>query len=111
MSFRAITPFPVFILIALCGASSGRADVRRGEQFAATWCSVCHAVKPGQSSADLKAPGFPALADNPSTNEASLRASLGTTPHWTMPKFKLRSGDLQDVTDYILSLKSKPQNH
>jgi cytochrome c2 len=106
MSIRAnICASLAVILIALCGSGTGRADSRRGEWFAEKWCSECHAVKPDQSSTNPSAPRFSDVAANPSISDASLRAFLGTTPHWSMPKLKLKSNDLNDVIGYILSLR------
>jgi mono/diheme cytochrome c family protein len=107
MSIRAITcGFLAVILIASGETGSGRADSRRGEWFAEKWCSQCHAMNPNQISANPAAPRFSDLAANPSISDASLRAFLNTTPHWSMPKFKLKSNDLNDVIGYILSPRS-----
>jgi hypothetical protein len=107
MSIRANTcGFLAVILIVSGGTSSGRADSRRGEWFAEKWCSQCHAIRSDQISANPSAPRFSDLAANPSISDASLRAFLRTTPHWSMPKLKLKSNDLNDVIGYILSPRS-----
>jgi len=36
----------------------------------------------------------------------SLTVSLRRTPHWTMPKIKLKPADINDVVSYILSLRN-----
>ncbi len=92
-------------LIATSGASGARADAPRGERFAAQWCSVCHAVTPGQASPRPGAPRFADIAANPSTTDASLRGFLDSTPHMAMPKLKLTPRDQDDVIAYILSLR------
>jgi mono/diheme cytochrome c family protein len=98
--------FLAIILMASGVTSSGRADSRRGEWFAEKWCSQCHAINPNQISANPSAPRFSDLAASPAISDASLRAFLRTTPHWSMPKLKLKSNDLNDVIGYILSLRS-----
>ena len=90
------------VAAAFCGAT---ADIYRGEQFAEKWCAVCHALKPNQASSDLSAPPFAAVAADPTANAAALRGFINTTPHKSMPKFKLQTRDMDDVIDYILSLR------
>jgi mono/diheme cytochrome c family protein len=87
------------------GSSMARSSAQRGEQFSERWCSQCRGVKPNQTSPYPAAPSFSDLADNPSTTRHSLTVSLRTTPHWTMPKIKPKSADIDDVVSYILSLR------
>jgi mono/diheme cytochrome c family protein len=94
-------------LIAFYGVGSGSADDRRGEWFAGKWCSACHAVAPNQASPRPSAPAFSDVAADPSVNEASLRIFLRSTPHQSMPKFKLTPKDTDDVIGYILSLRRR----
>ena len=35
----------------------------------------------------------------------SLTVALQTTPHWAMPKIKPKSADINDVVNYILTLR------
>lgn len=93
-------------LLAASGASDARADaLGGGARFAAQWCSVCHAVKPGQASPRPGIPRFADVAADPSTTDASLRRFLDSTPHMAMLKLKLTPRDQDDVIAYILSLR------
>ena len=89
-----------------CSGVAG-ADARHGQEYSERWCSQCHGVQSGQASPDPKAPSFSDLATNPSTTRHSLTVSLRTTPHWTMPKIKPKSADINDVVSYILSLRTR----
>ena len=97
----------VGVLILSLGFSGvAGADARRGEHFSERWCSQCHGVRPGQASPNTKAPSFSDLAASPATTRDSLTVSLRRTPHWTMPKIKLKPADTNDVVSYILSLRN-----
>jgi mono/diheme cytochrome c family protein len=99
----------VAVVILSFGFSDvAEADARRGERFSERWCSQCHGVRQGQESPYAKAPSFSDLAASPATTRDSLSISLRTTPHWTMPKIKLKSADINDVVSYILSLRNRP---
>lgn len=90
-----------------CLAGAAQASPSRGEVLARRWCVECHAITPGQQSPNSKAPAFPAIAKEPSATEYSLRVFL-KTPHATMPNFKIEPGDINDLVDYIRSLKKQP---
>lgn len=82
-------------------------DVSAGRNLALQWCSNCHVVAKGQAQAATdSAPSFFAVANDPSTTEAGLRAFLGT-PHPTMPNIALSRDETTDLIDYILSLKGQ----
>jgi mono/diheme cytochrome c family protein len=104
---NTVTLLLVAIVILYFGFSGvAGADARRGEHFSERWCSQCHGVRSGQASPYASAPSFSDLAANPATTRDSLIVSLRTTPHWTMPKIKLKSADINDVVSYILSLRN-----
>lgn len=95
---------------ALCSMLAAAGDTwaasPRGEMLSESWCSQCHAVKPGRSSANPDAPAFLDVAAEPSITEYSLRVFL-KTPHSTMPNIMMKSEDMDDIVSYILSLKPR----
>jgi mono/diheme cytochrome c family protein len=96
------------LVAGLCSvAAVAHASPSRGEALAQRWCVECHATKPGQQSPNPKAPSFPAIANEPSATEYSLRVFL-KTPHATMPNFKMEPDDINDLVGYIRSLKQQP---
>src|ERR1041384_4667093 len=95
------------VILSFGFSGTAVADARHGQQYSERWCSQCHGVRLGQASPDAKAPSFPELAAKPSTTRHSLTVSLQTTPHWTMPKIKPKSADLNDVVSYILTLRTR----
>ena len=96
----------IIISSALSAAGYAQAAAPKGENLAQSWCSECHAVKPGQSSANPAAPRFSDAAAEPSITEYSLRAFL-KTPHPTMPNIMMKPDDMDDIVSYILSLKPR----
>ena len=96
-----------WLLAAAALAASGgcaRADAARGAGLAERWCAQCHGVLPNQPSAAPKVPSFSEIAAEPSATEPSLRVFL-RTPHPSMPNFILQPDDIDDLVDYILSMK------
>ena len=107
IKWNTVTLLLVAVVIASFGLGSvAGADARRGERFSDRWCSQCHGVRPDQASPYAQAPSFSDLAASPATTRDSLTVSLRTTPHWTMPKIKLKSANINDVVSYILSLRN-----
>ena len=94
----------IIIYSALSAVGDAQAAAPRGESLAQSWCSQCHAVKRGQSSANPAAPRFADVAAEPSMTEYALRAFL-KTPHPTMPNIMMKPDDMDDIVSYILSLK------
>jgi mono/diheme cytochrome c family protein len=110
MSIRrniAMFAFMALIILSFGFSGAAAADARHGQQYSERWCSQCHGVRLGQASPDARAPSFSDLAAAPATTRHSLTVSLQTTPHWTMPKIKPKSADLNDVVSYILSLRTR----
>lgn len=83
------------------------ASVARGKALVRQDCASCHAVEPGGTSPNAKAPTFAAVANEPSATPYSLHVFLQTT-HATMPNFVINSDDIDDIVAYIESLKQKP---
>src|ERR1051325_4819504 len=93
-----------WVVIGAAGIGNARADAARGLALAERWCSQCHGVRPNDASLTPKVPTFPAITAEPSATNPSLRVFL-RTPHASMPNLILQPDDIDDLVDYILSLK------
>jgi len=80
------------------------ADPFAGQNLAGKWCVECHGIRADRLSPNLAAPTFPELAAEPSITEYSLRALL-RSPHETMPHITFTPEQMDDIVDYIMSLK------
>lgn len=83
------------------------APVDHGHALARAWCASCHAVEPGEAVgpyADV--PSFAAVARMPSTTASALHAFL-SSPHHDMPDIKLSAAQMDEIVDYILSLRAQ----
>jgi cytochrome c len=91
-------------LIAAVGAGEARADAQQGEQLARQWCSSCHLVAANQAgTAPQGPPSFSSVARSGMT-AARLRAFL-SHPHGAMPDLALTRVEIDDLIDYIGSLR------
>lgn len=75
--------------------------------MAERWCAQCHALEVNRVSPNSKAPPFPQLAAEPSVTPYSLRVLL-RSPHASMPNLMLNPEQMDEITEYIMSLKPKP---
>lgn len=101
----ALSVVAAFLVVVV--REGAKADTARGQVLSQQWCSQCHGVRrPNQTSANQKAPTFSAIALEPSATEYSLRTFL-RTPHPTMPNFIIKPDDLDDIVEYIISLKAQ----
>jgi mono/diheme cytochrome c family protein len=82
------------------------ADTIAGQTLADKWCVECHGVRADRLSPNLAAPTFPELAAKPPITEYSLRALL-RSPHETMPHITYTPEELDDIIEYIISLKPR----
>jgi mono/diheme cytochrome c family protein len=105
------TRLSVFGCVVAAGASAmaldARGDSSPGKDLAERWCSQCHALEPNRVSPNSKARPFPQLAAEPSVTPYSLRVLL-RSPHASMPNLMLNPEQMDEITDYIMSLKPKP---
>jgi len=93
----------VFVLVSPAAAQTvGHAD--DGRWLAGQWCQGCHALAPGERSANERATPFPELAQEPSVTAFWLRGFL-RTPHDRMPDIVLSRDQTDDLVAYILSLR------
>jgi mono/diheme cytochrome c family protein len=79
-------------------------DAARGRTIAVTWCSACHLVAPGQSSATAGVPTFMSMAQR-LPSEVDVLTAFVANPHPPMPNLSLSRQDIRDVLAYIASLK------
>ena len=102
-TLTAILAATVSIAITAADAS---ADPVAGENLAEKWCVECHGIRAGKLSPNPAAPHFPVMAAEPSIIEYSLRAFL-RSPHETMPHITFTPDQMDDIVEYILSLKPR----
>ena len=82
------------------------ADPLAGKNLAEKWCVECHGIRADRLSPNLAAPTFPELAAEPSITEYSLRALL-RSPHQTMPHITFTPDQMDNIIEYIMSLKPR----
>jgi mono/diheme cytochrome c family protein len=81
------------------------ADESTGKSIAEQWCSSCHEVGHRPVTTD-GAPAFKVVAHRPGMTRDRLRNWLAD-PHPPMPNLGLARQDIEDLIDYIESLKEK----
>lgn len=91
---------------AASGLAAGDADAARG--IVAEYCTACHEV-PGYAArhgrAEVNAPPFQAIADQPALyTEERLRRFL-RQPHFPMTKFTLSPSDIDNLVAFIERLR------
>jgi cytochrome c len=105
MSKREICAvFAAAISTAAITSGGALADPAAGKYLAQKWCAECHSTGGDRLSSNLAAPTFAELAAEPSITGYTLRAFL-RTPHETMPNIRFTPDQLDDIVDYIISLK------
>jgi len=98
------------IAVSLCQLPSSlraadSADVDAGRALAERWCAECHQVAGRPTTVlDQMAPAFYSVANLRSTTGMSLHAFL-SSPHSNMPNFRLSQPELDEVVEYILSMR------
>jgi cytochrome c len=92
------------ISVTMAVLNGASADAPAGKELAEKWCAECHSTRPGRLSPNSAAPTFPELAAEPSITAYSLRAFL-RSPHESMPQITFTPDQMDDIVDYILSLK------
>lgn len=102
----------LFFLAALVPASAieqaGLLD--EGRQIARESCAQCHVLdgadKPATPDKRLQGPAFAAIAAMPSTTSVAIKVFL-KTPHANMPDIILSEAEIDALTVYILSFRSR----
>jgi len=98
------------VLVAICFAAvclspeAARADAAAGARMALQWCANCHVVDGSGPSATIPQgpPAFRTIAGH--LNPEQLRAFL-SRPHGAMPDLALTRAEINDLIDYIETLK------
>lgn len=95
------------LIAAPASAQSSAETVAAGRSLAMRSCSACHVVseRPQQPAVD-GVPSFAQIASNPNTTPDGLRTFI-QTPHSPMPNFSLSRKQIDEVTAYIMSLRSR----
>lgn len=92
-------------IAAMLLAPAVHADESTGKSIAQQWCSSCHEVGHRPVATD-GAPAFKVVARRPGMSRDRLRNWL-SDPHPPMPNLGLARQDIEDLIDYIESLKEK----
>lgn len=97
-------------LFALCAgnAASQTGDPQRGEAFARARCGACHAVGPGGSSPNPRAPAFRDLHRRYPVDQLAESLAEGiVTGHQGMPAFELSSAQVDDLIAWLRALERR----
>jgi len=76
----------------------------RGHKVAASPCGACHAVEPGKTSAQPRAPTFASVEMQHTAGLEGRLASLTRDGHYGMPAVALTPAEVDDILAYIDSL-------
>jgi mono/diheme cytochrome c family protein len=102
MNFGKAVPAATAVLLISQSAHAGSPE--HGRILAENWCSNCHVVAAGQSSSGRSAPPFTAIAQSSNFNADRL-AYLLLDPHPKMAKLGLSRKAIEDIAEYIDTLK------
>lgn len=92
----------ISLVVGAYGPAVG--DAPAGEQLAKQWCVSCHVVGKAGRGGD-SAPPFAIMADDPAYSPDRLRGWL-IAPHPPMDGIHLSREQIEDVLDYIRSLRA-----
>ncbi len=96
----------VLLLASLAVHDAAAQDIGEGERIARQWCGNCHQIERYPARTSDAIPSFSAIAQMPSTTQASLAAFLSSS-HGRMPDYALTRSEIRDVSAYILSLRDR----
>jgi mono/diheme cytochrome c family protein len=89
-----------------CSAWASPASIDSGRRLAETQCGSCHAVGKAGDSRIAAATPFRALkARNPTASLDEIVAGALLTSHQGMPRFSGRDDQIQNLIDYLETLK------
>jgi mono/diheme cytochrome c family protein len=89
--------------VLLSPSAHAAGDAAAGKDLATTWCSACHLMEGGQTTADGARP-FASIAHDPKVTADRLRGFL-VRPHGGMPELNLTRQEIENLVAYIESLK------
>lgn len=101
---------PIFVASLLAAAvaatTSQAGDIAAGFKRAKEVCSKCHVVAKGVGGGGTDgAPPFSTIANEHKRSEEQIRTFL-SRPHGRMPDFVMTRSEIDDLTDYIMSLRN-----
>jgi mono/diheme cytochrome c family protein len=100
---RSIARALLATILLLTVAAPARGDAAKGAVLAERWCAACHVVGAGHGeSVPQGPPTFAQVARSGLT--ANQRAFL-SHPHGAMPDLSLTRGEIEDLVDYIATLR------
>ncbi|MGE0259957.1 MAG: cytochrome c [Alphaproteobacteria bacterium] len=102
---RSVKLVAVVLATVCTGPIAARADAAAGARMALQWCATCHVVNSGagpSATVPQGPPSFRTIAGH--MNPDQLRAFL-SHPHGAMPDLALTRGEINDLIDYIETLK------
>jgi mono/diheme cytochrome c family protein len=104
----AMVLFAGAILISGCATRGppppADVELAQGRALAQRICAACHALGPGEDSADPRAPPFPSREMQHTAGLAGRVAELARGGHYSMPPVSLTAAEAAAVTAYIESL-------
>lgn len=102
-----------FALVLMFGSAArteapvtSKPDPQRGQEIAERVCTNCHLVSDRQTNAVADVPSFAAIANKPDQNAGDIMARI-IMPKHPMPVIPITKAELEDVTAYIMSLRSE----
>jgi mono/diheme cytochrome c family protein len=103
---RRLTVFCIVLALGSSAAMAQSGRVQRGQTFAQTNCSMCHAIGRVGDSPIPEAPPFRTLHTRyPIEDLAEAFAEGITTGHPSMPQFQLDPAQINDLLAYLNSIQ------
>ncbi len=98
------------VLIAARGPATAEGNGKAAAPIVAEYCTACHVVpgyKPRFEKADVKAPDFQKMADEPDVYTHERLQTFLRKPHFPMTKYILSSSDIDNLVAFIEALRKK----
>ena len=107
-----------FRLVAIAGALAvicagpawAEGNAKAATPIIAEYCTACHVIpgfKPRFEKADVNAPDFQKMADEPAVYTTARIEAFLHKPHFPMTKFILSEADIENLVAFIESLRTK----
>ena len=103
-SLSALTVFALLAMPVSLSAQDMKGDAQAGRDYAATWCTGCHAIDRATPPSQKVGPDFSTIAQRRSTTASRLIRFL-YSKHRNMPDFEIELDDATDIAAHIMSLK------
>ncbi len=108
MRGRNTAPIWAFLALAVSGRAFGGGDPDAARPIISEDCVACHDVPGYQAKngkAEVNAPTFQSIADQPETYTAEQIRQFLQHPHYPMAKYVLSSADIDNLIAFIQSLR------